>query len=341
MKLKSLLIVLLAICFLFGSLLTAGAKDYRVRITHPDPTNAPDHLAFLYFKELVEKRSNGQLNVSVHPSATLGSQREGLEAAQIGGVEIALSSSGIAASFVPELGLLDLPFLFNSFKEARTAVDSPGITKLLSDSFSKKGLKFLGFYENGFRNITNNKRPVWSLADLKGMKIRTMEAPMHMLNFKSLGASPTPMAFGELYTALQQGVVDGQENPFIIIDVEKLYEVQKYLSISNHIYDAMVVVAGKKWFDSLPSNLQVMIENAFAESVQYDYQICSDISDSSLMKLLATKMKVNAVPPAELEKIKKVGQAAVMKALYEQLDSETVDWWVAEVERIVEEARAK
>jgi len=336
MKVKSLLIVLLSVCFLFGSVLAAGAEVYKVKITHPDSLTAPDNLAFLYFKKLLEERSNGQFKVSVHPSATLGSQREGLEAAQIGGIEIALSSSGIATSFVPELALLDLPFLFNGFEEARTAVDSPGITKLLSDSFAKKKMKFLGFYENGFRNITNNKRPIWKLSDLKGLKIRTMEAPMHMLNFKALGASPTPMAFGELYTALQQGVVDGQENPFVVIDLDKLYEVQKYTSITNHIYDAMVVVASKKWFDSLPSDLQKMVEDSFRESVLYDYKINSIQSDRSLMKLLSVKtMQVNAVPPDELKKIQEVGQEAVMKDLYKKLDPKTVDWWIKEVDGIV------
>jgi tripartite ATP-independent transporter DctP family solute receptor len=316
--------------------MTVGAKDYKVKITHPDSPAAPDNLAFLYFKKLLEERSNGQFKVSVHPSSMLGTQREGLEAAQIGGIEIALSSSGIATSFVPELALLDLPFLFNGFEEARTAVDSPGITKLLSDSFAKKGMKFLGFYENGFRNITNNKRPIWKLSDLKGLKIRTMEAPMHMLNFKALGASPTPMAFGELYTSLQQGVVDGQENPFVVIDLDKLYEVQKYTSVTNHIYDAMVVVASKKWFDSLPSDLQKMVEDSFRESVLYDYKINSIQSDRSLMKLLSVKtMQVNAVPPDELKKIQEVGQGAVMKALYKKLDPKTVDWWIKEVDGIV------
>jgi tripartite ATP-independent transporter DctP family solute receptor len=293
----------------------------------------------LYLKKLLEERSNGQFKVFVHPSATLGTQREGLEAAQVGGIEIALSSSGIATSFVPELALLDLPFMFNGFEEARTAVDSPGITKLLSDSFAKKGMKFLGFYENGFRNITNNKRPIWKLSDLKGLKIRTMEAPMHMLNFRALGASPTPMAFGELYTALQQGVVDGQENPFVVIDLDKLYEVQKYTSVTNHIYDAMVVVASKKWFDSLPSDLQKMVVDSFRESVLYDYKINTTQSERSLTKLLSTKMQINAVPPDELNKIKEVGQKAVMEALYKKLDAKTVDWWVNEVERIVKEVR--
>jgi len=339
MKAKSLVIVLLSVFFLFGGLLTAGAEVYKVKITHPDSPTAPDNLAFLYLKKLLEERSNGQFKVFVHPSATLGTQREGLEAAQVGGVEIALSSSGIATSFVPELALLDLPFMFNSFEEARTAVDSPGITKLLSESFDKKGMKFLGFYENGFRNITNNKRPIWKLSDLKGLKIRTMEAPMHMLNFRALGASPTPMAFGELYTALQQGVVDGQENPFVVIDLDKLYEVQKYTSVTNHIYDAMVVVASKKWFDSLPSDLQKMLTDSFRESVLYDYKINTAQSERSLTKLLSTKMQINAVPADELNKIKEVGQKAVMKELYKKLDPKTVDWWMNEVDRIVKEVR--
>jgi tripartite ATP-independent transporter DctP family solute receptor len=334
MKLKSSLVVLFSICFLFGNVLTSGAQVYKAKVTHPDPTDAPDHLAFMQFKKLVEERSKGQLSVDVHPSAMLGSQREGLEQSQVGGVEIALSSGGIAASFVPEMGLLDVPFLFTTFDEARTSVDSPGMTKLLSEKFAAKGMKFLGFYENGFRNITNNKRPIWSIEDLKGLKIRTMEAPMHMLNFKALGASPTPMAFSEVYTSLQQGVIDGQENPFIIINLEHLYEVQKYLSITNHVYDAMVVVASKKWFDSLPPNLQKIVEDSFRDSVQFEYKMCTDLSDKSLMKLLSTKMQVNAVPPAELAKMKEVGQTAVKKALYEKIDPKTVDWWLSEVDNI-------
>ena len=341
-KLRYLFLVLASFCFVLGMSLPAQAEDvYKVKVAHEDITEAPVHLAFELFKELAEKRSDGRLQITIYPNETLGTNRETIESAQLGAIQMLRTPSGVLAPFVPEMALLDIPFMFNSYDEARTTVESPDLKKFMADACAKKGIVFFGYYEQGFRNITNSKKSIWKLEDLKGLKLRTMEAPLHMTNFKALGASPTPMAWGELFTALQQGVVDGQENPFYVIIDAKFPEVQSYMSITNHIYDAFPNLASKKWWDKLPADLQKILVDCMEESRIYQYSINKGDNDNGLMEILAIPtMKVNAVPPEELAKFKEIGQAAVKEELYKRLGKETVDWWVKRVDEIVAEVRA-
>lgn len=342
-KVRNLFVFLLSVCFMIGMSLAVQAGDvYKVKVAHEDITEAPVHLAFELFKKLAEERSNGRLQITVFPKETLGTNRETIESAQMGAIQMLRTPSGVLAAFVPEMALLDIPFMFNSYEEARTTVESPDLKKFMADACAKKGLIFFGYYEQGFRNITNSKRPIWKLQDLKGLKLRTMEAPLHMVNFKALGASPTPMAWGELFTSLQQGVVDGQENPFYVIIDAKFPEVQSYMSITNHIYDAFPNLASKMWWDKLPADLQKIIVESMEDSRIYQYGINKGDNDNGLMEILAMPtMKVNAVPPEELAKFEEVGQAAVKKELYKRLGKETVDWWVKRVNEIVAQVRAK
>ena len=342
MKVRHIFLLMMVICFVTAMTLTAGAETFKIKIAHVDTPQSPNHLAFQVFKKLAEERSNGRIQVSIHPGSALGTQRESIESAQMGSIELCNSTSAIAAVFVPELFLLDIPFMFNSYEEARTAVMSPDILEFFDKGFTKKNIMMMGYMEQGFRNVTNSKRPIWSLEDFKGLKLRTMEAPLHMANFKALGASPTPMAFGELFTAMQQGVVDGQENPFYVPWLEKFYEVQKYLSVTNHVYDAMPVVGSKKWFDNLPPDIQEIVTDSMADAQTYNFSINKRTLDDALMKLLAVKgFQINAVPEKGLAEIKKVGQEAVMKQLNKRLGKETVSWWVNRIDEIVQEVRAQ
>ena len=340
-KLRCVLAVLVIFAFVAGSALTAEAKVVKVKIGHSDGAETPVNKAFLLFKKLCEEKSNGQFKVSVHPLEAIGPDREMIESTQVGTQEMMSACSGPIAAFVREVALMDIPFMFQTVEQARATLWSPDLYEFMDKAFSKTGLKLLGYYEQRFRNVTNSKRPIWKLEDLKGLKLRTMEAPLHMANFKALGASPTPMAWGEVFTSLQQGVIDGQENPFYVIEYMKFWEVQKYLSITNHIYDCVPIFANKRWFESLPADMQEIITDSIAEAVQHAYSLSGQADYDGLMTILASGMQVNAVKPDELARMKEVGQAGVMKELSKQLDASMIEWWVKSVDEAVAKARGE
>ena len=195
----------------------------------------PYHLGLLRFKELIEAKSGGRIAVDVFHSSQLGSERDLIEGLQLGTVQMTLISTAPLSGFTSDFLVFDLPFIFSSVKAARDCVDSEIGQKML-DQLASQGITGLCFFENGFRSITNSRRPIQTPADLDGIKIRTMENPIHMATFRTMKADPTPMAFGELFTALQQKTIDAQENPLAIVDTSKFYEVQDYLSLTEHFY---------------------------------------------------------------------------------------------------------
>ena len=215
----------------------APDKTYKIRIAHVLQESTPTHKALVEFKNYVEEKSAGKISVEVYPNSSLGGERQICEAVQLGTLESALATTAVLANFEPKLTVFELPFLYNTLDIARKSVDGE-FGKLATEGLNKVKIMNLAIMENGFRYITNSKRPIHTPKDLNGIKIRTMENPIHMETFRLLGASPTPMAFNELYTALQQKTVDGQENPVFLTYSSKFYEVQKYLSLTGHIYAA-------------------------------------------------------------------------------------------------------
>lgn len=198
----------------------------------------------------VEKASNGTLKFRQFPSSALGGERELLEGLQIGTVEAAIVSTGALSNFVPEVGVTDIPFLFRSSAHARAVLDGPIGQDILA-KFPPRGLVALAWGEQGFRHITNGKHPISKPEDLKGLKIRTMENPVHITAFKALGAAPTPMSWPEVTGALQQGTIDGQENPISVIASAKLSSVQKHLALTSHVYSPAVLLVSPKLWSSL------------------------------------------------------------------------------------------
>lgn len=194
------------------------------------------------FCNTLESRTANRFKCSQAPNATLGNEREMVEAAQIGSLDVAFVSSGTVGNFVPEVRVLDIPFLFRDYAHARTALDGEDGKKLLA-AFPSKGLIAMAWGENGFRHITTSRREVKSPADLGGVKLRTMENRVHVDSFRALGALPTPMAWPEVYTALQQGTIDGQENPLAILVTAKLWQVQKHLALTGHVYSPTLMIA--------------------------------------------------------------------------------------------------
>ncbi len=215
------------------------------------------------FAREVEKRTNGRYKIQNFYSGALGAERESIEAVQLGTLDLTMTSTGPIPNFVPEVAILDIPFLFKDYAHARATLDGPIGQEMLT-KFPSKGIVALAWGENGFRHMTNNKHPVNSPDDLKGLKMRTMENPVHMQAYKAFGIIPTPMAFTEVFTALQQGTVDGQENPLSVISAAKFDQVQKYMTLTGHVYSPALILMNKgKW-----DKLSAADKTAFAESAK-------------------------------------------------------------------------
>ena len=214
------------------------------------------------FAREVEKRTGGRYKVQTFYSGSLGGERESIEAVQLGTQELTLTSTGPVPNFVPEARILDIPFLFRDKAHAHAVLDGP-IGQEMLKAFESKGFKALGWAENGVRHMTNSKRAVNAPDDLKGLKMRTMENPVHVAAYKGFGIITTPMAFPEVFTALQQGTVDGQENPLSVIMAAKFDQVQKHLSLTGHVYSPAIWLMNKATFDKLsPADQQAFIEAA-------------------------------------------------------------------------------
>ena len=215
----------------------------------------------------VEKRTGGRYRIQTFYSGALGAERESVEGVQLGTLDLTLTSTGPLPNFVPEVAILDIPFLFRDYAHARAVLDGPIGQELLA-KFPPKGMIGLAWAENGFRHMTNSKRPVNQPEDLKGLKMRTMENPIHIEAYRQFGILPTPMAFTEVFTALQQGTVDGQENPLSVITSAKLDQVQKYLSLTGHVYSPAIFLMNKAQWDKLSDSDKQAFVDAAKEGVK-------------------------------------------------------------------------
>jgi len=214
------------------------------------------------FAKEVEARTNGRYKIQTFYAGALGAERESVEGVQLGTLDLTMTSTGPLPNFVPEVAILDIPFLFRDYAHARAVLDGP-IGQDLLQKFPAKGLVALAWGENGFRHMTNSKRPVNVPDDLKGLKMRTMENPIHIQAYKQFGILPTPMAFTEVFTALQQGTVDGQENPLSVITAAKLDQVQKNLSLTGHVYSpAVILINNGQWEKLSAADKQAFLDAA-------------------------------------------------------------------------------
>ncbi len=223
---------------------------YKINIAIPQ--NSPYGVAVDTMAKEVEQRTAGRYKLQPFYASALGNEREATEAVQLGTLDLTMTSTGPIPNFVPETAILDIPFLFRDYAHARAVLDGP-IGQDLLTKFDSKGFKALVWGENGFRHMTNSKHAVNSPADLKGLKMRTMENPVHIQAYKGFGIIPTPMAISEVFTALQQGTVDGQENPISVIQSWKFDQVQKYLTLTGHVYSPAVIIMNKGLWDKLPA----------------------------------------------------------------------------------------
>ncbi|MEJ5359066.1 MAG: TRAP transporter substrate-binding protein [Desulfobacterales bacterium] len=273
------------------------AENYK--LGHVGPPTHPYQLGALKFAELVKQGTQGKIVIDVFPSSQLGNERDLIEGLQIGTVDFVLSSTGPMATFDPKFGAPDLPFIFRDLKHAYAVLDG-AVGKELFDSLKNKGIIGLAWFENGFRQVTNSRRPIEKPEDLKGLKIRTMENPIHVAFFKELGVDPTPMAFGEVFSALEQKVVDGQENPVAAVLTAKFFEVQKYLAMTGHVYTAVPLMVRGDLFRSLPPEHQKVIVNAAREASIYERRLLADQEKSGIEELKKKGMTITYPDRAKL-----------------------------------------
>lgn len=255
-----------------------------------------------YFKEKVEELTKGKVQVEIYPNNALGNEREMAESVLLGTIEMCcVTSDGTLPSWVPETQILSIPYLFSNKKEAYYVLDHT-LQDYLEPKFEAKGAKHLAFAELGFRHFTNNIRPIKKAEDMNGLKIRVQEAPVWFALLHDLNATATPVPFAELYTALQQGMVDGQENPIASIASSKFYEVQKYMSLDGHTYAAGSAIINKKFYDSLPPEYQKAVDEAalYARDAQRN-----DINGKEAKMLADMKEAGLKVDEVDVESFKK------------------------------------
>ncbi len=246
------------------------------------------------FKELLEQRSNGELEVKIFHSGSLGNETEILQQIQLGTVELGVITSGPFDSFDPIVRVIDYPFLFKDHQQADQILDGPLGAEILT-SLESSGFKGLCFSENGFRNLTNSRKPVTSPQDIEGLKIRVMSSALHKSIWQALGANPTPMPW-PIYTELEQKVIDGQENPLWVLEVYKFYEIQKYMTLTRHVYSAHIDVASLSWWDSLDDKTRELIQTAMCEAARFQRQDNRAKNEARLALLKEKGMQVEEHP---------------------------------------------
>ena len=263
MKKFSVLLIVTAIFFCIGNAIAVTDIKLAV-VTKP---GSAQNIAAEKFKELIEQRSNGDIKVQIFHSASLGNETEILQQVQMNSIQMAIVTGGPFDTFDPMARVVNYPFLFKNYQQVDEILDGPLGAELLK-SLESSGFKGLAFSENGFRNLTNNKRPVKSADDLKGLKIRVMASAIHKAIWQSLGANPTPMPW-PIYTELEQGVIDGQENPLWVMEVYKFYEIQNYMTLTRHVYSYHIDVASLSWWNTLDAKTQQMIQKAMQDAAVY------------------------------------------------------------------------
>ena len=273
----------------------AGAEKKIVLrgATIQDPAN-PSGKTLYRFAELLNERTNGRITMQVFHSAQLGNERDELEGLRMGSLDMCTVAAAPMSGFMEKIALLDLPFLWKDVNHVDTVLEGEIGLKLLKE-MEQYGFIGLGFTENGFRHITNNKRPIFTPGDMKDIKLRVMESPISVATWNAVGCNATPMAWGEVFTALQQKTVDGQENPIVILDTNRIYEVQKYLSLSRHSYTPCPFVFSKLRFDKLSPEDQQLILDLGREMATYHKTLNREMEAASLKVLLDGGMEVNEI----------------------------------------------
>lgn len=303
MKLK-LAAVLVGAALGLSSVVAHAAGEIVIKFSHVVAVDTPKGKAAEYFKKLAEERTKGKVKVQVYPNSQLYKDKEELEALQLGAVQmLAPSLAKFGPLGVKEFEVFDLPYIFDDYKELHKVTQGP-IGQQLLGKLDSKGIKGLAFWDNGFKQFSANK-PLKNPADFKGMKLRIQSSKVLEEEVRSLGAIPQVMAFSEVYQALQTGVVDGTENPVSNFYTQKMHEVQKHMSLTNHGYLGYAVIVNKKFWDGLPADVRTALDGAMKDATAYANQIAEKENAGDLEKVKASgKTTIYTPTPAEKAALK-------------------------------------
>ena len=297
-----------------------------IRLAYDVAESHPSHKATVEkFKNVVEAATSGNITVELYPNSQLGSLAENMESMRMGDLEMAYLNDSVICAIVPEYSLVGLPYLWTSLEAAHKALDGDFgqmLSKKLEDGV---GIYNLGWGDVGFRNITNSKKTITTPEDLKGLKIRTMTNPLHVEYFKALGAVPTPMSFSELFTALQQKTVDGQENPTAIIYNNALYEAQSYMTVSEHVFTAINMNIAKPFFDKLPADYQALIKEAAANTMAYQRELITAENQSRADEIKAKGVDVIVLNEDQKKAFQKVAEDSCYKTAASTYGQDLID----------------
>src|SRR5919199_5109326 len=308
----------------------AGEKVV-LKFAHNQVTSTPQHQAAEMFKQLVEERTKGYYDVQIFPAQQLGTLRDQVEGTMVGTIELTQQPASTYALFVPRMSVLDLPFLMTTEEAMWKVLDGPVGQELLQ-SLEAKGMKGADIWSAGWKNITTGRKAVQTPDDLKGLKIRIIPSPLLTAQYEAWGASPTPVDFKELYTALQQGVVDGQENPAgSIVDV-KLYEVQKYMTESHHAFFHYIMAFNKDWFDAQPRENREILVQALQETGRWERQVQADREAEATRRIREADVQVVELTPQAREQFRQLS-LQVHDKFADQIGKDFLQRLSAEIER--------
>lgn len=294
----SLIVGLAVACTAFAA--EPAKKPIVMKLGHVQNESDLWQLGALKFAELVDAKTKGGVQIKVFPNSTIGNDRDMAEGMQIGSVDLALIA-GVLGNFEPSIQIMELPYLFKDETHLRKVMYGPIGDELLDKLLKSSDIRGLAFWERGPRQLTTNK-PINSLNDIKGLKIRVPEIPPIIAAWKAMGTNPTPMAWGEVYTGLQQNVIEAQENPVPFIHAGKIYEVQKYIAMTNHKYEYVLIAMSNKAWLKLSADQQKAVKEAAAEATQYENKLVFEKSDNLLKDLQAKGMKVTKPDTTEWAK---------------------------------------
>ena len=339
---KKLLVLLLALAMVFAFAACGGGSNEPAPADEPEETftltigttvqddSATGKALLEVFKPYIEENSGGRIEVIVQNNSVLGSDREIYEALQLNTVQASQGPLSTLANFAPDFAVCDLPFLFTSKEEAYANLDGE-FGAALAETLPQYGMRIIAYGENAFRNISNNQHPVKVADDLKGLDIRVMESPVNIATYKAMGTNPTPMAFSELYGALQNGTVDGQDNGVVLTYTNKLYEVQPYYTFTRHLYAANAVVVSEAFWQSLPEDLQQVVTEASFEAMKFQRDTNTQMENDLVSTMEAEGVTFDTLPDEEVAKL--------VEATKDVWDIVEVDENIMEMAKAIRDAR--
>jgi TRAP-type transport system periplasmic protein len=329
-------LALAALCaagaMLLGNPGQAQVSERNLKVAYVQDKDHPHGLGAQKFADLVAQKSGGKMKVRTYGSGQLGGDAQVISSLQGGTVEMTMVSPGLLVGLVKEFGILDLPFLFNSYTEVDAVLEG-AVGKKLLEKLPEKGLIGLGYWDHGFRNLTNSRRPVTKMEDIAGLKVRVLQIPLFIETFNALGANAVPMPFPELYTALETETVDGQENPFASIETSKFYEVQKYASTTQHVYNPLVTIFSKRVWDRLSPEERKIVQDAADEAGAYERQVSREMNEKSKENLKSKGMTVTEITPEERTRMRQKVNAVTEK-FTKEFGDDLVKAMYAEVEKV-------